>query len=188
MVKLALLVAVVAGCSYGASFDDCRVSHCEGPEDCPGGFTCDGEGFCRAPGATIACASVIDGGTDIDAKSGGDGSLRCTGTATTCATYSAMPACTAQTGCGWTQTSCTVTTNCAMYTTNSACSNAPECMTDFTTSTCVRDPSYCQGNSEAQCEAVAKCAWGGGCIGTANTCGEFTSASGCNAQSGCGWH
>ena len=181
-----LVLALVASCSYGASFDDCRVSACEGPQDCPSGFTCDGEGFCRAPGATISCATVLDGG--VDGKLVGDGSLRCAGTATTCPSYTMMPACTAQTGCGWTAPTCTVTTNCAMYTTNTACMNAPECMTDFSTSTCVKRTTYCSGNSEAQCEATAKCVYGGGCIGTANACPEFGSQTTCNAQSGCSWH
>jgi hypothetical protein len=187
-VKAALVAAavLVTGCSYGASFDDCRVSACGGPDDCPSGFTCDGEGFCRAPGATISCAVVLDGG--VDAKLGDGGQARCSGAATMCPTFAAMNACVAQTGCGWTTPTCTVITNCAMYTTNQACTNAPECMTDFTTSTCVRRPGYCTGNSEAQCEANAKCVYGGGCIGTANQCSEFTMQAGCNAQGGCSWH
>lgn len=184
---LALVAALASGCTYGASFDDCRVSACQGPQDCPSGLTCDGEGFCRSPGATTACAAVLDGGAD--AKPTGDGApARCEGTATTCSTYTAMNACVAQTGCGYTATTCTVTTNCAMYTTNQACTANPECATDFTTSMCVKKASYCSGTSKAQCETSSKCAFGGGCIGTADACDAFTNQTACNAQSGCSWH
>ncbi len=187
MVRLALLALVVTGCSYGASFDDCRVSACHGPEDCPSGFTCDGDGFCRAPGATISCAAVLDGG--VDSKPGGDGApTRCTGTVTACATFTSNPACVAQTGCGWTNPTCTVVTNCSMYTTNQACTNAPECMTDFSTSTCVKRPSYCSGSSKSQCEMDSKCVFGGGCLGTADACEAFTNQTACVAQGGCSWH
>ena len=186
MVRLLVIAAVLAGCTYGASFEDCRVSACQNAGDCPSGFTCDGDGFCRAPGATSSCAAVLDGG--VDAKTG-DGAppARCTGTATTCAALAQMTACVAQTGCGWTATTCTVTTNCGMYTTNTACTNAPECMTDFTTSTCVKRPSYCSGSTEAECEATAKCMFAGGCVGTADACDAFTSQTACNAQAGCSW-
>jgi hypothetical protein len=186
LVKLALLALLAASCTYGASFDDCRVSACQGPQDCPSGFTCDGDGFCRAPGATISCAVVLDGG--VDGKAGDGGQARCAGTATTCGTYTMMSACVAQTGCGFTAPTCTVTTNCSMYTTNTACMNAPECMTDFSTSTCVKRPSYCSGSTKSQCETSTKCAFGGGCIGTADACDAFTSQNACNAQSGCSWH
>ena len=184
--KLALLALLAASCTYGASFDDCRVSACQGPQDCPSGFTCDGDGFCRAPGATISCAVVLDGG--VDGKAGDGGQARCAGTATTCGTYTMMSACVAQTGCGFTAPTRTVTTNCSMYTTNTACMNAPECMTDFSTSTCVKRPSYCSGSTKSQCETSTKCAFGGGCIGTADACDAFTSQNACNAQSGCSWH
>ena len=186
MVRLLAIAALAMGCTYGASFEDCQVRSCAGPSDCPSGFTCDGDGFCRAPGATIACSVVLDGG--IDGKTGDGAPARCTGTATTCGTFTMMGACVAQTGCGYTATTCTVTTNCAMYTTNQACTNAPECMTDFTTSTCVKRPSYCSGNSEAQCETSSKCVFGGGCIGTADACDAFTNQNACNAQGGCSWH
>ena len=187
MVKRALLALVASSCSYGASFEDCRVSACEGPQDCPSGFTCDGEGFCRSPGATIACGVVLDGG--VDAKLGGEAApAGCSGTVTACATYTMMNACVVQTGCGWTAPTCTVTTNCAMYTTNQACTNAPECMTDFSTSTCVKRPSYCSGATEPACETSPKCVFGGGCIGAADACDAFTNQSACNAQSGCSWH
>jgi hypothetical protein len=186
-VKLALVACLLASCTYGASFDDCRVSACQGPEDCPSGFTCDGEGFCRSSGATVACAVVlVDGGAD--AKLGDGAQARCSGTATTCNTYTTMNACVPQTGCGWTAPTCTVTTNCAMYTTNQACTAAAECMTDFTTSTCVKKPSFCSGSTKPQCETTTKCAFGGGCIGTADACDAFTSQTACNAQSGCSWH
>jgi hypothetical protein len=81
-----------------------------------------------------------------------------------------------------------VTTNCGMYTTNQACMGAPECMTDFSTSTCVKRPSYCSGNSKSQCETSSKCVYGGGCVGTADACMAFQNANACNAQSGCSWH
>jgi len=184
----ALVLAVIAsGCSYGASFDDCRVSACAGPQDCPSGFTCDGDGFCRSPGATISCAVVLDGG-NIDGKTGDGGQARCAGTATTCNTYTMVNACTAQTGCGYTATTCTVTTNCSQYMTNQACTAVPECVTDIPTSTCVKRTSYCSGTSKSQCETSSKCVFGGGCIGTADTCDEFQNQSTCNAQSGCSWH
>ena len=184
--RLILIAIITAGCSYSASFEDCRVTSCRGPDDCPSGFTCDGDGFCRAPGATISCAVVLDGG--VDSKTGDGAQARCTGTATTCAGFTMMSACGLQTGCGWTATTCTVTTNCAMYTTNQACMNAPECVTDFTTSACVKRASYCQGTSESQCETSTKCVFGGGCVGTADACSAFQSASTCNAQGGCSWH
>jgi hypothetical protein len=184
---LLAVLALASGCTYSASFDDCRVSACQGPQDCPGGFTCDGDGFCRSAGATISCAVVLDGG--VDGKTGdGPTTARCEGTATTCTSYTMMNACVAQTGCGYTATTCTVTTNCAMYTTNQACTNAPECMTDFATSTCVKRPSFCSGASEAQCETSTKCVFGGGCVGTADTCDELSNQNACNAQSGCSWH
>jgi len=187
VVKLVVAIALLASCTYGASFDDCRVSACQGPQDCPSDFTCDGDGFCRSAGATISCAVVLDGG--VDGKINGDGAqVRCAGTATTCSTYMMINACTPQTGCGWTAPTCTVTTNCAMYMTNQACMNAPECVTDFTTSTCVKRATYCGGSSESQCEATAKCVFGGGCIGTADACDAFTNQNACNAQSGCSWH
>ena len=186
VVVVVLAVSALAACSYGASFDDCRVSACQAASDCPSGFTCDGDGFCRAPGATSSCAAVLDGG--VDAKPTGDGTpARCTGTATACGTLTMMSACGAQTGCGWTAPTCTVTTNCGMYTTNQACMNAPECTTDFTTSTCVKRPSFCSGTSEAQCETSSKCVFGGGCVGTADACEAFTNQAACNAQGGCSW-
>jgi hypothetical protein len=188
LVRLAPLLALfAASCSYGASFDDCRVSACHGPEDCPGGFTCDGDGFCRSPGATISCSVVLDGG--VDGKPGGDGApARCNGAATTCPTFANMNACVAQFGCGWAATTCTVTTNCAQYMTNQQCTAHAECVTDFSTSTCVKKAGYCNGASKPQCEATANCAFGGGCGGTADACDAFQNMSTCAAQGGCSWH
>jgi len=56
---LALFVALIAGCRYSAALGDCDVRLCQGPANCPDDFTCDGEGFCRSPGATQSCAAVI---------------------------------------------------------------------------------------------------------------------------------
>ena len=58
-VRFVVLLALIAGCSYNAAFRDCDVRVCQGPSDCPSDFTCDGEGFCRAPGAVQSCTSVI---------------------------------------------------------------------------------------------------------------------------------
>jgi hypothetical protein len=188
VVRLALACALAAGCTYGATFDDCQVRACRAPTDCPSGFTCDGDGFCRAPGATMSCAAVLgDANLGMDAKGDAANGPRCTGTATTCTALATNPTCVAQTGCGWVNPTCTVTTNCGMHMTNQACMTSPECMTDFQTSTCVKRPSYCSGATEAQCESKPVCLFAGGCTGTADACGAFTSQPSCNSQAGCSW-
>jgi hypothetical protein len=186
-VALALALVAASACSYGPAFEDCRIAVCRGPDDCPSGFTCDGAGYCRAPGATASCAAIlVDGG--VDGKPPGDGtSARCTGAVVTCTTFTTNAACVTQTGCGWVAPTCTVTTNCGMYMTNLACMNAPECVTDFSTSTCVRRGNYCSGATRPACEDDPVCKFGGGCTGTADACAAFTSATACNAQMGCAW-
>jgi hypothetical protein len=63
------LVAVAVGaasCSYSTTFSDCTVL-CGAAGECPGGFVCGDEGYCRVEGATPSCGALRDGGTDVDA-------------------------------------------------------------------------------------------------------------------------
>jgi len=69
MVKIAVVLVVLAGCSYSAKFDDCAVTCSEG---CPRGFTCGSEGLCRVKGAVGLCSerpdsSIVDARLGVDA-------------------------------------------------------------------------------------------------------------------------
>jgi hypothetical protein len=189
VVKLAVAVSILASCTYSPNFGDCRVAACESASDCPDGFTCDPQHYCRAPKATTPCDQVlVDAMQSGDASMGSDGtSGSCVGTPSACPSYASLQTCNTQSGCAWVATACTVTTNCSMYTTNTACSQHDECRTDFTTSTCVKDASYCVGSTEATCEDTAECMFSGGCGGAADPCNAFTNQSACGAQMGCSW-
>ena len=190
-VRFLVLFALVSGCSYNAGLRDCDVRVCQGPSDCPSDFTCDGEGFCRAAGATQSCAAVIG-----DANKGTDapiGTAQCTGTAVTCQTFTADAACLAQEGCGWTAPKCVVTVDCEAVPTASQCENTPGCAIDYTGAGgtwCKAYAPFCSNGatSKANCEMKPQCKYEGGCIGLADGCGAFTRDTTCNAQSGCSWH
>lgn len=81
---LLVVSLALAGCGYGARFDDCRIT-CTTATGCPDGFTCGAEGRCRATGATETC----------DLGDGGDPSCRCEGDTLTCASGTT----TCATGC-----------------------------------------------------------------------------------------
>jgi len=66
--RFAVILALIAGCSYRASFNDCDVRLCQGPIDCPDDFTCGPEGFCRASGVSDSCAAVRDARDSEDAS------------------------------------------------------------------------------------------------------------------------
>ncbi len=183
-----VLTTLGASCSYAPAFGDCEVT-CNAPDQCPSGFTCNQEGRCRAPATSGNCNDVL-GDARRDSSDPDDDAppnANCTGSVTACQDLTNSSTCGAQNGCGWSSPTCTVTTNCAMYTTNQACTNAPECMTDFTTSTCVKDPSFCNGTTEPQCETSAKCLFTNGCSGAAATCDVFTEEVACDEQFGCSW-
>lgn len=189
--RFVVVLALIAGCSYSASFNDCDVRLCQGPTDCPDAFTCDGDGFCRAPGATQSCAAVLG-----DANKGTDaptGSAQCTGTAVTCPTFTGDAACLAQEGCGWVTPTCKVIVDCEAVPTSTQCENTPGCAIDFTGAGgtwCKPYAPFCSSGatSKAACEMKSECKYEGGCIGVADGCGAFTRDSTCNAQSGCSWH
>jgi hypothetical protein len=188
---LAGVLALVGACTYSPNFGDCRVASCESAGDCPSGFTCDPDHFCRAPNQTTPCDQVL-----VDAmQSETDGSTidgranTCSGTPMTCGGYTALQTCNTQSGCTWVAPTCTVTTNCSQYTTNQACTSHPECFTDFANfSMCAKDTTYCVGATESACEARSVCQYAGGCGGTADACSAFTSSSACGAQMGCTWN
>jgi hypothetical protein len=189
LVTVIAIAIALGACTYNPSFGDCRVAACESAADCPDGFTCDPQHYCRAPGSTLACDEVlVDAQPSIDAPPGSDASsVHCVGTATAC-TFSTLQACGNQSGCAWVAPTCTVTTNCSMFTTNTACEAQDECFTDFTNfSMCTKYAPACQGATEAACETHSYCAYAGGCGGTPNACGEFTSQGACTAQMGCSW-
>jgi hypothetical protein len=68
--RLALLACLAAGCGYHASFGDCEI-HCTQATGCPDGFSCNGEGLCRADGVSATCNQVLDAPKDM--PSGDDG-------------------------------------------------------------------------------------------------------------------
>ena len=159
------------------------------PADCPPSLTCGAEGFCRINGNTISCMSVLGDARLADGPPGdGTTSSHCTGTPTTCSTYTASTSCTGQSGCAWAATMCKLTIDCSQYTTNTDCMNAPGCQTDFTTSTCKPISTWCTGSSQTACEQHQNCMFSGGCSGTAKPCNMLTTSSTCAAQAGCSWH
>ncbi|HEY5937860.1 MAG TPA: hypothetical protein VIU61_24595 [Kofleriaceae bacterium] len=185
----ALVALVLAGCSYSPSFGDCEVL-CNAPDHCPSGYTCNQEGRCRAPGTAGNCNDVLgdarrdSSGPDDDAPPG----AQCTGTVTACVDLTSSATCGAQNGCGWSAPTCTVTTNCNAIATNQECETHPECATDFAGPPyCVKNPGYCNGTTEPQCESKATCLFTNGCSGTAAGCGEFTEEVACDEQAGCSW-
>jgi hypothetical protein len=185
---IAVIAALAGACTYNATFRDCEVRVCAGPDDCPPDFTCDGEGFCRAPGASQSCVAVLG-----DANMGIEANARCSGSAATCSAFTGNAACVAQEGCGWTATTCKVNVNCEAVPTASQCENTAGCAIDYTGAGgtwCKPYAPYCSGGagSKSQCESKPQCTFGGGCLGVANACGEFTRDSTCNAQAGCSWH
>jgi hypothetical protein len=182
VVKLVLACALLASCSYHASFGDCTVV-CRAPTECPDGFACGAEGFCRAGGATDTCASVRG-----DANLGGDVGLQehCVGTPTACETIIPMSDCVAHAGCSFGASFCQRTVNCAGIGTNTECENTPGCQTDIPTSTCQDIGGYCHGLTKSACESLhgTECAFTGGCTGTPRACIAFSPAD-CFMQDGC---
>lgn len=187
---LVALVFITLGtsCSYSASFHDCEVL-CNAPDQCPGGFTCNQEGRCRAPGTAGDCNDILGDARRDSADPPDDGtSSRCTGIVTACQDLTNSSTCGAQNGCGWSSPTCTVTTDCNAIATNQECENHPECATDFAGPPyCVKDPSFCNGTTEPQCETSSKCLFTNGCSGTAATCDVFTEEVACDEQFGCDW-
>ena len=189
--RFLIILALISGCSYSAAFNDCDVRLCQGLTDCPDDFTCDGDGFCRKPGATQSCAAVIG-----DANKGTDapvGTAQCSGTAVSCPTVTASNACLVQEGCGWTQPKCVVIVDCEAVPTASQCDVTPGCAIDYTGAGgtyCKPYAPFCSSGatSKAACEMKSECKYEGGCLGVADGCGAFTKDSTCNAQSGCSWH
>lgn len=62
MIRSIAVAALALACNYGASFRDCTIM-CSDVSGCPSGFSCVAT-FCRAAGATTACASGGDPGND----------------------------------------------------------------------------------------------------------------------------
>jgi hypothetical protein len=187
-----LVVVLAAACRYDATFDDCQVSACRGEDECPSGFDCDEQGFCRAPGATASCAAVLDAAdqplpdAEVPGDDAPDGEGSCTGTPTGCAAFTSSTSCLDQAGCGWTTPSCTVTTDCGAIETNQECMEHDECFTNFETIACEPVPGYCTGATEAACEDDPVCAFSGGCTGAATGCAGLDEPA-CEAQHGCAW-
>ena len=188
MRALVALVALLGGCSYSASFGDCEVL-CNAPDQCPSGFTCGNENRCRASGTSGNCNDVL-GDARRDSSDNGDGppGARCAGTVTACQDLTNSSTCGAQNGCGWSTPTCTVTTDCNSIATNQECEDHPECATDFAGPPyCVKNPGYCTGTTESQCESKSTCLFTNGCSGTAATCDVFTEEVACDEQAGCSW-
>lgn len=182
MGRLAVLVALaLASCNYGASFADCQV-RCAITDDCPDGFACDPDGYCRLGPTTQTCA--VRGG-DADVPNDGR-AARCTGTPAACTTFTAAAACGGQQGCSFAAPSCTRTIECEAIATNMQCMMTPGCETDFATSTCRDIAGYCQGATEPACEAPhgTQCEFAGGCTGTPAPCATLAEAA-CRATVGC---
>ncbi|MEO8707164.1 MAG: hypothetical protein ABI867_44465 [Kofleriaceae bacterium] len=59
-------VIATAGC-YRPTVGDCEYACATSTPQCPEGLTCDGDGFCREPGATEACAVNVLACTNPDA-------------------------------------------------------------------------------------------------------------------------
>ena len=70
--RLAVLACLLLGCSYHASYGDCEIT-CTQATGCPDGFSCNGEGLCRANGITATCNQVLD--AKPDTSDNGDGSM-----------------------------------------------------------------------------------------------------------------
>ncbi len=71
MQRIAVVLVALAGCGYSANFEDCAVTCTSGT--CPSGYTCGGEGRCRAAGATMSCTEVLgDAGLQKDAPTTSD--------------------------------------------------------------------------------------------------------------------
>lgn len=175
--------AIVTSCTYSASFNDCAVE-CRAPDQCPSGFTCGGEGFCRAAGASDTCASIRgDAGLADDAPK----VSTCSGTPTACDTFVSMTECLDQDGCTFTSSTCTRTIDCSAITTNQQCINTPGCDTDIPTSSCRDIGGYCHGLSKSACESLhgTECAFAGGCGGTPQACATYTDRNLCLTQGGC---
>jgi hypothetical protein len=51
-----VVLVVLVGCSYRATFDDCEVACSSGV--CPDGLSCGSEGLCRVAGGRASCADV----------------------------------------------------------------------------------------------------------------------------------
>jgi hypothetical protein len=192
-----LLAIVVAACTYNPRFEDCRVISCDGLSDCPSGYTCDQQHFCRAPNAEKAtsCVDVLadaamssgDSSSGKDSAGGGSGSESCGGTATGCTSMSSQSTCNAQSGCSWTATAeCKLTiVDCSQYTV----SNCPG-------SYCTTQPGYCTDNpyqcknvtTKSVCDGRSQCTWiPAGCDGTATSCASITSSAPCMVHAGCAW-
>jgi len=91
------------------------------------------------------------------------GSYTCTGVATACSNFDNQTACTAQTGCSWTQT----TGDCKGFYDQTTCESYDGCLWTG---------SYCNGSYITYI-----------CNGTPNQCSTFGNQTACQAQSGCSW-
>ncbi len=183
MIRVVVAVAVVAGCSYGPSFRDCDIA-CTQASSCPDGFTCGPEGFCRASGASASCDAVRDARDDVDAP---PGVHYCAGAPAQCETVADQTACGTQAGCSWTTPTCTFTDNCANHLPNTDCDGTPGCQTYVVQPYCRYIAGYCAGSTKAACEGRQNCAFGGGCTGVAQPCGQLSTQATCQAQLGCMW-
>ena len=182
----ALAAVVAAGCSYGASFEDCQVA-CRAADQCPAGYTCGPEGLCRGPGTSQMCASVLgDAALARDAPPNGPG---CNGTAAACTALVAMGPCNDQDGCGWTAPVCRNVRDCSIHQMSTQCDADPACFVSVIAPYCQPRSSWCPPNSStpAQCMAQQYCMPDGGCQGTAALCHAYHDATTCAGQAGCTW-
>jgi hypothetical protein len=181
--RLALVAAALAGCSYSASFDDCLVS-CGGVDDCPSGLICGAEGRCRTGDDSVTCASILG---DAGLLPPDAATEFCTGTPTTCDTFVQMSDCLDQDGCTFTNSTCTHTVTCSSITTTQECTATSGCQVDG--AICEEIPGYCHGLTKSACESLhPDCAYAGGCAGTPRSCESYTERSGCSTHGGCTWN
>jgi hypothetical protein len=86
VIRSVAIAALALSCNYGASFRDCTIT-CSDVTGCPSGFSCV-DTFCRAAGATTACAmggapgndgAIGDGTTSMPDGESCPGDLDCDG-------------------------------------------------------------------------------------------------------------
>jgi hypothetical protein len=189
-----LLAFALASCTYNPRFGDCLVTSCDGPSDCPSGYSCDSDHFCRAPTASLStsCADVLEdsGISLVDSSSSGDGNgtPSCSGTAMACETLGTLNNCNAQSGCSWNgSTGCKLILDCTQISA-ADCNSYAECQ--LQSGSCVENPFQCSiVPDEPRCEERTPCDWiTSGCKGTPTACSEITSSAPCMVHRGCTWN
>jgi len=168
----------------------CEDSHCSDVEPCTTD-TCNGDGVCghtplpdmvSCPGG-VCCGGVCRAGGDCCSDPDcGSITAGCTGTATSCGSYSDSGLCNNQHGCYWWRGSC----NGNAVT----CDNMPAlcgicgCIWDLGSGHCGDDPFNCSAHIQWNYCLGCGCAWSSGsCSGTPAACGAFS----CDTQDGCRW-